>query len=254
MHIYHLSIGPVAWSCKPFSLSIVWSWTQVTSLLALKIPYGLWWIAESYHGPQSTWSINMLLYKVLMIHDQHSISLVEYVYDARRWYVSPCMTTKCHDFDLHPDFSNAEDETVSAISLFQPPVESTCDSLSQGVHWGVLITNNATSMYSAGDQVPGRLWTAIVWLKMKLWMKLLGFIGDSITLIEKFMQSVLSLCLLKTSPKGWLINIERLKFKVTHWSLIIRMPNYAKHIYMGNKTWNTWKTSHWVTGTLRSRI
>ena len=119
---------------------------------------------------------------------------------------------------------------LSAFSSLQDmPVESTCDSLSHGVHSGFLITNNATSMYSSGDQVPGRLWTAIVWLKMKLWMKLLGFIGDSITLIEKFMQSVLSLCLLKTSPKGWLINIERLKY-ITHWSLIIRMPNYAKHI------------------------
>lgn len=207
----HLSL--IHWSC---SLKLQTFFPQHRLKLdsghvpvGLNNPYGLWWIAESYHGPQSTWSINMLFYKILMIHDQHSISLVEYVYDARRWCVSPFMTKRLRfQSTLTSAMLRMKPSVLSQLSAFSSlkqdmPVESTCDSLSQGVHWG--------ATHSSGDQVPGRLWTAIVWLKMKLWMKLLGFIGDSITLIEKFMQSVLSLCLLKTSPKGWLINIERLK-------------------------------------------
>ena len=123
MYIYHLSIGPVAWSCFhlfPSRFRIVWSWTQ-------KRPVGLinpYFVVDSW---VISWSAEHLKYKHATlqsfddtwIHDQHSISLVEYVYDARRWYVSPFMT-ECYDFILHPDFSNAEDETISTISLFQP--------------------------------------------------------------------------------------------------------------------------------------
>ena len=118
----HLSL--IHWSCSlklqtffPKRFRIVWSWTQVTSLLALTIRT-LWWIAESYHGPQSTWSINML-YKILMIHDQHSISLVEYAFDARRWAREP-LHDKMLRFQSTLTSAMLRMKLSDTISLFQP--------------------------------------------------------------------------------------------------------------------------------------
>ena len=163
----------------------------------------------------------MLLYKVLMIHDQHNVSLVEYVYDARIWYVSPFMT-KCNDFMFQCWGWNHQ--------CYQPfPACRICQLRVDVTPWakrcigGVLIiTNNAT--YSSGIKCREDCELRSFGWKWNFQWTHWGFMGDLVTLNEKFMQSVQSLCLLKTSPKGWLINDWA--FTVRHWSLECQnMPN-----------------------------